>query len=217
MSRLHSCVDDMVSPLGMVMRTGREVGLTLVTGAPCITKCPVVPESLMARPGGKCMPFCAALFDISVGKALVLIVLVLVVLCFVAPVLWSLVWGLSLALLRMTTVQSSSSSLCTPFGIPHTGVGCGLRYGARTLVGIVVGLCLGGSIVGNGVGIDFWVQFTFRLLLLKVAPNRHILCGESTSSHCNLGPLDSVTLCRFLVHHAPQFKNWRKLYLVAFG
>ena len=101
------------------------------------------------------MPFCAALFDILVGKALVLIVLELVVLCCVTPVLWSFVWGLSLALLLVMTVQSPSSSLWIPFCISHTGVGCVLRYGARTLLGIVVGLCLGGAIVGSGVGIDF--------------------------------------------------------------
>ena len=52
MLRLHSCVEQIVSPFGMVILTGFRVGLMFVTGAPVITICPVVPESPIAMPFG---------------------------------------------------------------------------------------------------------------------------------------------------------------------
>ena len=52
MSKLHSWVEHIVSPLGMVILTGFCVGMTFVTGAPVMTKCPVVPESPIAMPFG---------------------------------------------------------------------------------------------------------------------------------------------------------------------
>ena len=52
----------MMSPFGIVILTGFRVGLMFVTGAPVLTKCPVVPESAMAMPFGMGL-LVAALFE----------------------------------------------------------------------------------------------------------------------------------------------------------
>ena len=68
MFKLHSCVEQIVSPLGMLIFTGFVVGLTFVTGAPVMTKYPVVPESLIAMPLGMGI-YDAALFAYCVLAA----------------------------------------------------------------------------------------------------------------------------------------------------
>ena len=93
MSKLHSWVEQIVSPLGMVILTGFYVGLTFVTGAPVMTKFPVVPESPIAMPFGMGL-LGAALFANPVLVALLS--------------LESVVARLLLAVFEVTTVTSSS-------------------------------------------------------------------------------------------------------------
>ena len=52
----------MMSPFGIVILTGFRVGLMFVTGAPVLTKCPVVPESAMTMLFGMGL-LVAALFE----------------------------------------------------------------------------------------------------------------------------------------------------------
>jgi len=93
MSRLHSWVEHIVSPFGMVILTGFRVGLMFLTGAPVLTKCPVVPESAMAMLFGMGLSV-AALFE----KPLLVVRLSLE----------SAVARLPVAVLEVTTVTSSS-------------------------------------------------------------------------------------------------------------
>lgn len=75
MSNLHVCVDRSEAPPGSVIVMGHASFLILMTGAPCMTKWPVAPESLMAWCLHVCWcklwVLCSALLGVGTVDALV--------------------------------------------------------------------------------------------------------------------------------------------------
>ena len=134
MFRLQVWVDRMNWPSGRVIMIGLAVGLTFITGAPCITKCPVAPASAIAH----------LLLQTWVRSLILLVPLLL---------RFSLIVFLSCFLIM---VLAMISSFCRRFIIlfPHLTVASESSHDSADLISVIFSM----TMVLYGVGCNFVAQ-----------------------------------------------------------